>query len=52
MADYNDAGNVTANNEGPSITSSGVQPFGVLVHLIDKNTTIDADFARKYYQYH
>ncbi len=52
MADDKDAGNVIANNEGPSIASSGIQPFRVPVHFIDKNTTIDADFARRYYQYH
>ncbi len=46
MADDKDASNITANNEGPSITSNGVQPFHVPVHFIDKNTTIDADFAR------
>ncbi len=45
MAYDNDASNVTTNNEGPSIASSGIQPFRVPVHFIDKNTTIDADFA-------
>ncbi len=52
MADDNNAGNVTANNKGHSIAASGIQPFCVPVHFIDKNTTIDADFAWKYYQYH
>ncbi len=52
MADDNNTGNFTVNIEGPSIASSGVQPFCVPVHFIDKNTTIDAEFARKYYQYH
>ncbi len=51
MADDNNTDNFTANIEGPSIASSGVQPFHVPVHLIDKNTIIDADVARKYYQY-
>ncbi len=52
MADDDDTGNFTANIKGPSIASSGIQPFRVPVHFINKNTTIDADFAQKYYQYH
>ncbi len=52
MADDNYTDNFIANIKGPSIASSGVQPFCVPVHLIDKNTTIDADFAWKYCQYH
>ena len=52
MAYDDDTSNFTANIEGPSIASSGIQPFCVPVHFIDKNTTIDADFAQKYYQYH
>ncbi len=52
MADDNNTGDFTANIEGPSIQSSGVQPFHVPVHFINKNTTIDADFSQKYYQYH
>ncbi len=52
MADDNNTGNFTTNIEGPSIASSGIQPFRVPVHFIDKNTMIDADFAWKYYQYH
>ncbi len=52
MADDNNTGNFTTNIEGPSIASSGVQPFCVPVHFINKNTMIDADFAWKYYQYH
>ncbi len=52
MADNNNTSNFTANIEGQSIAASGIQPFCVLVHFIDKNTTIDTDFAWKYYQYH
>ncbi len=52
MVDDNNTSNFTANIKGPSIASSGVQPFHVPGHFIDKNTTIDADFAQKYYQYH
>ncbi len=52
MADNDNTGNFTTNIEGPSIASSGIQPFRVLVYFIDKNTTIDADFAWKCYQYH
>ncbi len=47
MADDNNKGNFTANIEGLSNTSSGSQPLHVLVHFIDKNTTIDADFRNK-----
>ncbi len=52
MADDNKADNITVNNKGQSIAASGVQPFRALVHFINKNTTINADFAQKYYQYH
>ncbi len=52
MADDDNTSNFTLNIKGPSIVSSGVQPFYVLERFIDKNTTIDADFARKCDQYH
>ncbi len=52
MADVGNTGNFTTNIKGPSIASSGIQPFHVPVHFIDKNTTIDADFTWKYHQYH
>ncbi len=50
MMDENNTGNFTATIEGPSIASSGIQSF--CFFFIDKNTTIGANFAQKYYQYH
>ncbi len=52
MADDKNTSNFTVNINGPSIASSAAQPFHVQLHFIDKNTTIDSDFAQKYYQYY
>jgi hypothetical protein len=52
MASEDDSGNHHLNNERQSVASCGVRPFRVPPNFIDKNTTIDAEFARKNYHFH
>ncbi len=52
MADDDNSSSCTANVQCARISSSAIQPFHVPVHFIKKNTTIDANFAWTYYQYH
>ncbi len=47
IADDNNSGGNSLGNERQSVDSCRVQPFCVPPNFIDKNTTIDADFARK-----
>lgn len=52
MADDDITVNETINNTHHSAASAAIQPFRVPLLFIDKNTTIDAEFARKNYHYH
>ena len=52
MADNNNSGNNTIINSRISVATTAVQPFCVPLLFIDKNTTIDAEFATKNYHYH
>ncbi len=52
MADNDVTVNETINNTHHSTASTAIQPFRVPLLFIDKNTTVDAEFARKSYHYH
>lgn len=52
MADDDNSGCNTINNSRHSTATTAVQRFRVPLVFIDKNTTIDAEFAKKYYHYH
>ena len=52
MADDDNSGYDTINNSRHSTATTAVQPFCVPVVFIDKNTTIDAEFAKNNYHYH
>jgi hypothetical protein len=52
MADDEVTVNETIDNTHRSTASTAIQPFRVPLLFIDKNTTVDAEFARKNYHYH
>ncbi len=52
MADDNNSGENRFSNRRQSVDLCPVHPFRVPPNFIDKNTTIDANFARKNYHFH